>query len=440
MARRLGVGQRSGASSTIVEVNSGRRYRLSRWPWLVVVAALTYVALATADLRLGPVPLKAVVTAAAVSAWALEARRHGVPRPPWTGPVLVFGIGVPLIWLAIAVLRDHFGDPAYPAGLSGAFEQASRFFYVLLYFPLADWYRERRDDSAHRIWLWPIYALCALTWLLFLGYLFVGVDYGDTLNSGPVRGDISVSASGAFRVFFVNQIGLIPAAALLLARIRFADLDPARFAGASLVLGTVYLSHTRGIWLGILVATATVLLAGIVGQRPLRPAAIAGIGIMLALAFAVNAVPTLARPLVVEVTGGERELSTSSRFEQAPRLLDEIQLRPAFGSGLGATLPSGYVRSIATPWSYELSWLQLLFQIGFAGVACVALAPLLATRAVWRRIPDLDPAARIAPVAGLAGLVGFLLTCGSNPFLMTSIGTATLAILLSLCGTCKREA
>lgn len=72
------------------------------------------------------------------------------------------------IWLSIAVLRNHLGDAAYPAGLSGAFEQASRFFYVLLYFPLADWYHERRDDSAHRIWLWPVYAVCAVTWLLFV--------------------------------------------------------------------------------------------------------------------------------------------------------------------------------------------------------------------------------------------------------------------------------
>ncbi len=124
----------------------------------------------------------------------------------------------------------------------------------------------------------------------------------------------------------------------------------------------------------------------------------------------------------------------------ASRLLVQVKRRPLFGSGLGATLPSGYVRSVEAPWSYELAWLQLLFQIGFAGMACVALAPLLAIHAVWRRIPDTGPAARIAPATGLGGLVGFLLTCGSNPFLMTSIGTATLAILLSLCAPCEREA
>lgn len=67
---------------TTAQVNAGRGHRLSGWPWPAVVAALSYVALVTVDVKLGPVPLKAVVTATAIAVWAVDARRRRVSRLP----------------------------------------------------------------------------------------------------------------------------------------------------------------------------------------------------------------------------------------------------------------------------------------------------------------------------------------------------------------------
>jgi hypothetical protein len=386
----------------------------------ITFLAVAYVSITTVDVTVGGVPMKLPVVAAAVALWWRARRGTPEPWPPFTAMVVVFGVVVPVVWFAVALLRIHQDDPAQVHGTHYAVQQASRFVYVLLYLPIADHLRSG-GYRADRLWTWPVYLLCLITLGLFAAHL-LGADFGHDQRVGPLQGAISVDEMGRFRAFLVNHVLLIGAAAFLLTRLRAPAPSRDVLAGGVLVLATAYLSHTRGIWFGISLAALTLvalpLLARPGGGRGRRAITVL-VGAGLLLAFVVNADPDVGGRLARSVVGSE-ELSGSLRYEQSPELHAAIRRHLVLGSGLGATPPSGYVRSEDSPWSFEL--------VGFL----LMLAPLmLALVRSVRALPGLHGEPRARAEMAVAGLAGLLFASGSNPYLMTSVGTLALAILLA---------
>jgi O-antigen ligase len=227
----------------------------------------------------------------------------------------------------------------------------------------------------------------------------------------------------------------IPALVLLFARLH---ANPRRASDVSLtilLLGAVFLSHTRGIWLGVIAGCGTGLLLRLVLDWPRARAVLPFATVGLVLVLVALSVPTTVRPIAEAVTGGSAEQSSSVRLEQTPELLDGFGEHPVLGSGLGAVLPSGYRRSEVTPWSFELAYLQLMFQAGIVGIALLAWLPTLVLRDTVRRllvgVPD---NIAIALVAGIGALIGLLVSYASNPYLITSAGTLALAVSVAGCG------
>jgi O-antigen ligase len=403
-----------------------------RWPWAVVLVAVTYVVVATVDIKFGPVPLKFILVLLALCAWLASAGHIQYDRRLLVA-VLLIGVIIPTTWVAVAAVRSLTDDPAQAHGLTDAFEQASRFSYVLLAVPVYDWLCRARENQQHVLWLPGVLALCLITWILFLGFVF-GVDYGYSGQVGPFKGAIGSTATGSFRAFLVNHVVVIPATMLVLSSILVRGLSAARGALLVLLLSTAFLAHARGLWIGLCAGTA-VLLTLALRKRLARRVALVGLVLALSAALVITAAPHVAESVVADVTGGTRELSTSTRLDQGPKLLAGFREHAVVGSGLGAWLPTGYRRSSETPWSFELVYLQLLFQLGLVGVLCLAaaMAPVLITS--WHRIRLAGPTAadRLLALAGLSSFVGYMLTCAGNPYLTTSVGMFTLALSLTFC-------
>ena len=226
---------------------------------------------------------------------------------------------------------------------------------------------------------------------------------------------------------------LIPAMALLLGSARGGRIGRSGIGVAFALLSTAYLSHTRGIWLGMIVTAAVMLLlSGVRLPLSRRARGISGLLSCVALiAFVVNADPSVSHRAVSLVTS-QNELSTSYRLEQAPQLLRGFRRHVVLGSGLGATLPSGFRRNQSEPWSFELSYLQLLFQLGVIGLLLLLVAPAWALYRGIRSLARADSDRRIAIAAAIGGIAGFLFTSGGNPYLMTSVGMLALAVLLTM--------
>ena len=160
----------------------------------------------------------------------------------------------------------------------------------------------------------------------------------------------------------------------------------------------------------IIAAVVILLLTNIPLPLSRKARAVAGLLVCgFLIAFVVNADPSASHRAVSLVTK-QNELSTSYRLEQAPQLLRGFRRHVVLGSGMGATLPSGFRRSKSEPWSFELSYLQLLFQLGVIGVVLLFVAPALALYRGLRSLARADPGRRVAIAAAIGGIAGLLFT------------------------------
>jgi hypothetical protein len=399
---------------------------------LIVAVATAYVSISTIDVKIGGPPLKFYAVAIALAVWLWSSK-------PWTRslttfrfgiPVLITGVLVPVVWFLLAAWLSHRHDPEQGHGLSDAVQEASRFVYLLLYFPLAD--RAWLGEGWDRLWRWPALLLCGVTIALWIGYL-AGHHYGQSGDFGPFQGAIAVDATGTFRAFLINDVLFLPLFAFLCAVVARDGMTPARLAGLAALLCSLYLSHTRGLWLGVCVILVVLALAALPRDqlRTLRRCAWTLAVVVMIGGLIVSADPDVSHRLVNAVTG-HNEFSTAERLAQAPQLLRGFRRHPLLGSGLGATLPDGYTRDASEPWSFELTYLQLLFQLGIVGVL-LAMTPIaLGLWAGARSLLGAGLEQRPYTFAAVGGLAAFAITVAGNPYLITSVGTFTLAVLLAL--------
>jgi len=90
---------------------------------------------------------------------------------------------------------------------------------------------------------------------------------------------------------------------------------------------------------------------------------------------------------------------------------------PLFGAGHGASAgPYGSIRSDLFPWSYELGYLALLFQIGLVGLVAYAAGVAWIFRRGIKLIRDGGPCGQMM-IPMLAGLTGVLLCHAVDPYL-----------------------
>ena len=398
-------------------------------PWAVaLVFTVAYTALIAVDLYIASVPIRLFLVAGTLIAWWMARDdRWTLERYRFASPVLALGVAVPVIWTLVAAFYAGVGDAAADHTFTWTLQNASRFTYVLLYFPLVDFARRFRGRM-NWIWLIPAYAICALTVAIWLDHLITGRHF-DVQKFLFLTGAIGGSPEG-FRVFLGNQILLIPAFGVLLAQVAVRGWSRAPLIGLAAIMGTAFLAHTRGIWLGLSVLCAAALL--VMALRSIRPnlrlplALVAAICTLLFLATgALMIAGMIPRP------GFFGDASTSVRVDQAGPLWDGFRAHPVFGSGLGSALGSGFARDPDFPWSFELTYLQVLFQLGVVGLIVLLWLP---ATVLWSTTREVLTSARIRPevLASLSALIGILISSGTNPYLLTNFGMLSLVMVVAL--------
>jgi O-antigen ligase len=403
--------------------------------WLAALAlVIAYIAIVTGDAYIARIPFKLFLVAAALVAWWIQIGRRRTRRDyDLAVPVLAFAAAIPILWSLVALLQGIGGDPVGIHRITWTLQEASRFVYVLLYFPLLD-ARRLYGRRGLDVWLYPVLVLCGVTIVLFLSHYLTGKP-DDTVDFLFFKGVFEGNAGG-FRVFIGNQVLFIAAAALLLAELATREISRGRLAILVLLISSTYLSHTRGIWLGLsVVCTGTLLLLlwRELDERHRRPLLLAATGVagLVVLAGVAMLAGIAPRPSFLG------DASAGSRVDQAPKLWDAFKGNPVFGDGLGAVIRPRYVRDPAAPWSYELTYIQILFQMGTVGLIAVLALPLLAIRRGLSLAAS--GALQVEPLAGTMAIVGILVASATNPYLLSSFGMLGIAIGLSLIGRSGAE-
>jgi N-acetylglucosaminyl-diphospho-decaprenol L-rhamnosyltransferase len=395
---------------------------------LALVFTVAYTALIAVDLYVASIPVRLFLVAGTLIAWWMARDdRWTLERYRFAMPVIALGVAVPVIWTLVAAFYAGVADTAANHTFTWTLQNASRFTYVLLYFPLVDFAR-RFGDRTRWIWLIPAYAMCALTAAIWLDHLITGREF-DVQRFLFLTGAIGGSPAG-FRVFLGNQILLIPAFGLLLASVAVKGWSRGPLIGLAVIMATAFLAHTRGIWLGLSVLCAAVLLVMVL--RSIRPnlrlplaLAAASCTLLLVAAGALMLAGAIPRP------GFFGDASTGVRVDQAGPLWEGFRAHPVLGSGLGSALGSGFARDPDSPWSFELTFLQILFQLGAVGLILVLWLPLAV---IWRTAGEVltSPRIRVGALASLIGLLGIMLASATNPYLLTNFGMLSVAMAVSL--------
>lgn len=403
---------------------------------LLLFATIAYIVIFTDDVYVAKIPLKLYMVGATLGVWFFYRDRDLSLRDyPLAMGVLTLGVVAPVFWALIAGVRAGIGDSVGSHDLTYVLQHASRFGYLLLYFPLVDLYRADRRAGLVA-WIAPVLILCGATVAILIVHLATGNEYG-TMSVGVFKGVIGNYTEG-FRVFIGNQIVLITAMAYTIGAVAARGLNIPRVALALAIVLTAYISHTRGIWLGLSAVCATavllLLLHDISDARRRVTLWIVGSGVLLIGGVGIALLSG------VHIPGFLGDASASSRVDQAPELAAAWIHHPVLGDGLGATLSSGFERSVENPWSFELTYLQVLFQMGIVGLFVLLAVP---GWAIWRSALGVVDRARkplSGDVAAAAGLVGILVASATNPYLFSSFGMLSLAVLLTLGATAALDA
>jgi hypothetical protein len=111
------------------------------------------------------------------------------------------------------------------------------------------------------------------------------------------------------------------------------------------------------------------------------------------------------------------EESAGVRGAQYVALFQEWQTSPLFGRGHGATARD-VVRSLESPWAYELSYMALLMQTGIIGILLYSIGGIWIYACGIRIIRSGGISAQLMIIT-LTALSCFLIANGTNPYLMT---------------------
>jgi hypothetical protein len=201
-----------------------------------------------------------------------------------------------------------------------------------------------------------------------------------------------------------------------------ADWSNSMLTKLALVLSLILAaaSGRRALWLVVALTPCTILrLSSLTGSYGLIKFA----GRRFLLVYAVAAVVGLSVVMLVPqrmpelgflVHLNEAFSSEDERTIQKPYLIDGFKESPVLGSGFGAY--AGYLRNDERPWTYELTYHELLFNMGIVGTAFLGALFFLYFVLVIRLLRRFKDGSAI-PFGLLIAFCSLLLSSYSNPYL-----------------------
>lgn len=388
----------------------------------------------------------------------------------------IFGI-VMLVWLIQIIQRKHdlrfvIGSPLTPFVLIFAFvypllfgaimggingntisnifaDSNGQLFYLILLPFLTVFTQKKKIIRFLKAYLSAI-TLSAL-WQTIVYILFIPGTLGTQVTRSVLRnnvkflGQIGQFPNGAFRLYLASgiyfQSGLALATALIFRLKRWKYKLPL-LAVIVLLVFMISGTYTRGYWFGAIIAVLTILVF-INWRAKFKVIATGLIGFSLAFAIAgfafnyslkdfyvhrfLSSFPvTIQEELLDEDTLSDTYTadpgSVTLKTEQARILWNEIKKKPLLGHGFGAVMPS-----LGRGFSFELSYLDMLFKFGFVGfLFWLYFIALIFWRGLktWYQNPS---GTQKAILVGLHGaLLGLLFTSATNPYILASFGLGHL--------------
>ena len=377
--------------------------RLRRWAGMLLVVAIMLFPQAM-------LPLKVAVLVAFLGLHAnLWLSRVRMVR--WE--ILLFYLLIAfggMVWCVVGYY--HGGNPV---GISDAFRL--RVIWSGLFFLIfCSFHATLRDRDLHR-------AIC-LAVLLVAAVNLVGVidgNYSLGLLSEDFKDGMFLKfgfKAGFFRLNSINIATMLFAVPYLLSHTFFSK-RLSWSTGFCLAAGMALsvFSGRRALWLCIALSPFVITVVALLlahwrtARRSILLQAVVGAMGLGAFLLVANTAETVApaREFVLQAFSEEDERSIQFGY-----LMTGHSQYPLMGSGFG--VGAGYLRSETAPWTYELTYVQMLFNLGWVGT--VYVVSIFAGFTIWaiRTLRALPAAAAVEPSL-LVGLLTIILAANSNPYM-----------------------
>jgi hypothetical protein len=400
--------------------------RASRWSTMMLLMSLIVLPQSYTGLKIVILGVFVLVHAIII---AMKAESFLMARD-----LLFYGLlsAVAIVWSIVGALR---GSPveAILASVRLYFGWSVAYLLILTFIR-----NTGREDVLHKTIVLSVFAIAALNlFALTDATLFDSAFLGDSTRKEL---GLVVELYGGYVRFGANNIASLFFLVGYLVAFKCFNRDRRDRAGSlALLVGIVVaaLSGRRALWLAIFLMPAVIFgLATLAGLRArLAPAGkgiliIYGLGILLAgLVFLL-----LGSATDVEVFDYLKAAFSSEdeRSIQAGYLIEAFKRHPLIGSGFGGY--AGYLRNSEAPWLYELTYYQILFNLGLVGATA-----LLAGFAYFLHLA-LDAlrrsGANLALHFGLlVGYVSILIGSHSNPYMQFFDAMAFTMLFVLLAGS-----
>lgn len=274
--------------------------------------------------------------------------------------------------------------------------------------------------AVFQVAIWLIGTLLPqLQWVIgpVLAAVFGGAS--DFIYVGPMP-------DGFFRVFWISTLWVMVSVFWLPLVV---PPGPRRTALFAVLVFALFVSYSRGIWLGGLVGWIVAYFTGLdrrhVPRSLVRASVTAGLllALLLGVLAATGQLERSTKRLTSTASGDDP--SVAVRVEQARYLLALWHEHPFIGNGYGA-YSAHYTRSTEAPFSYEHMSYAFLAKLGLLGLAGSGGFVLFWVGTAWR-------ARRAAPepAASFLGAVSALLLASmTNPLIVNLVGMTILGCLL----------
>ncbi len=384
-----------------------------------LAAIALIVAMATLVQAYLPVKVAFLALFLGTAAWAVL-RGHRVEVHPrlvrFYAATAVLGVVWALVGLHYGA--NHVTGATDAIRLYGVWSVAFLLLFTLL-----------RAERSLEVWHWAmIWSGIAISLLNLVGLADRFLGWGLVSDAMRTELDQFIEAHDGYVQITSQNIGtmflIVP---YLLAMELRDDRVPHRrwLARLSLLLSVtlVLLSGRRALWLAVALMPLGILLLGLLTGSMARFARWGRRGLVTyaaAVAVGIALVP-VARvlPPRLQESGAIRYLTSAfsaqdERTIQRRYLVEAFAERPLLGAGFGST--AQYLRNYERPWTgYELTYHQLLFNLGIVGTALlVALVAAHVVMVLWllRRHPE----GSAVPFALLAAYLSLLLGAYSNRY------------------------
>ncbi len=315
-----------------------------------------------------------------------------------------------IVWCMVGYYNE--GDPV---GISDAFRL--RVIWSGLFFLIfCSFHATLRDREIHR----AIY----LAVLLVAAVNLVGVidgSYSLGLFSEDFKEEMFLRfgfKSGFSRLNSINIATMLFAVPYLLAYMFFSKrLSWGTVACLGVGLALSVFSGRRALWLCIALSPFVITVVALLLSRwrTVRRAillqavfGVVGLGAFLLVASTAETVAPV-REFMLQAFSEEDERSIQLGYLMAGH--SEF---PLMGSGFG--VGAGYVRSETAPWTYELTYVQMLFNLGWVGTTYV-VAVFAAFTGLAVRILRTQLRGEVVKPSLLVGLLTIIMAANSNPYM-----------------------